>query len=214
MMPEMLLNIPLLAKLDPAVLEQFYSENKIFLKTYPKGATVHQQHDRCTAIDIVLYGSLAAYSLSENGSIMNMFEFKKNSIIGANLLFGDQNIYPLNIYSVKPCELLHIPHNAATEFLHNHHFVMQYIRSLSMNSQGMNQKITMMAQKTLRENLLDYLKQQSLLQGSSKILLPITKKQLADYLGVQRPSLFRELKKLKDEKAIEINNHTITLLST
>jgi len=40
-------------------------------------------------------------------------------------------------------------------------------------------------------------------------LLPITKKQLADYFGVQRPSLFRELKRMKDEGLIEIANKKI-----
>ena len=36
-------------------------------------------------------------------------------------------------------------------------------------------------------------------------------KELADYLGVQRPSLFRELKKMKDEGIIEISKRTIRL---
>ena len=58
---------------------------------------------------------------------------------------------------------------------------------------------------------MDYFKQQAILQKSSVILIPMSKRQLADYLGVQRPSLFRELKKLKDEGFIEINNHTITI---
>ncbi|MDD4690459.1 MAG: helix-turn-helix domain-containing protein, partial [Eubacteriales bacterium] len=57
-------------------------------------------------------------------------------------------------------------------------------------------------------------KKQSFIQGSPTILLPISKKQLADYLGVQRPSLFRELKKLQDERIIEIDNRVITLLSS
>ena len=39
----------------------------------------------------------------------------------------------------------------------------------------------------------------------------IPKKELADYMGVQRPSLFRELKKLKDEGIIVIDNRTIQL---
>jgi CRP-like cAMP-binding protein len=80
-----------------------------------------------------------------------------------------------------------------------------------MNSQGMNRKITMLTQKTLRENIMDYLKQQSIIQGSSEIVLPFSKKELADYLGVQRPSLFRELKKLKEEGVVEIDNRTIRL---
>jgi CRP-like cAMP-binding protein len=48
------------------------------------------------------------------------------------------------------------------------------------------------------------LRQQSVIQGTSRITLPIIKRELADYLGVQRPSLFRELKKMKDEGMVGI----------
>ena len=203
--------ISLLSKMDTVVLDRCLAENQVLIRHYSKGVTVHHQHDVCTALDVVLSGNLVAYSLSENGSANSMFEFQKNSIIGANLLFGDNNTYPLNIYSVTACDLLHLSRNAVMEFLHDYHFVMQYIKSLSMNSQGMNRKITMLTQKTLRENIMDYLKQQSIIQDSSKIVLPFSKKELADYLGVQRPSLFRELKKLKDEGIIVIDNRTIQL---
>jgi len=208
---EKIQHIPLLSKVDTTVLDRCLAENQVLVRQYSKGVTVHHQHDACTALDVVLSGNLVAYSLSENGSTITMFEFRKNSIIGANLLFGDNNTYPLNIYSVTACDLLHLSRNAVMEFLHDYHFVMQYIKSLSTNSLGMNRKITMLTQKTLRENIMDYLKQQSIIQGSSKIVLPFSKKELADYLGVQRPSLFRELKKLKDKGIIEIDNRTIHL---
>lgn len=208
---EKIQHIPLLSKMDTTVLDRCLAENQVLVRQYSKEVTVHHQHDACTALDVVLSGNLVAYSLSENGAAITMFEFKKNNIIGANLLFGDNNTYPLNIYSVTACDLLHLSQNAVMEFLHDYCFVMQYIKSLSMNSLGMNRKITMLTQKTLRENIMDYLKQQSIIQGSSKIVLPFSKKELADYLGVQRPSLFRELKKLKDEGMIEIDNRTIHL---
>ncbi|QAT43734.1 MULTISPECIES: helix-turn-helix domain-containing protein [Clostridia] len=57
--------------------------------------------------------------------------------------------------------------------------------------------------------MLHYLLALSTQQKSESVLLPITKKQLADYFGVQRPSLFRELKRMKDEGLIEIANKKI-----
>ena len=211
MIIEEIRRIPLLSEIDTAVLNRCIAENQLFVRHYAKNATIHHQHEACSVLDVVLSGKLVAYSLSENGSAITMFEFQTGSMIGANLLFGENTIYPLNIYGVTPCNVLHIPREAVMEFLHDYHFVMQYIKSLSLNSQGMNRKIKMLTQKTLRENLMDYLKQQSIMQGSSKIVLPFSKKELADYMGVQRPSLFRELKKLKDEGIIEINNRTIQL---
>ena len=75
----------------------------------------------------------------------------------------------------------------------------------------MNRKISIYTQKTLRENLFDYFVIQSIQQSSDTIKLPITKKTLAEFLGVQRPSLFRELKKMKDENLISISNNLITI---
>ena len=211
MIPEELRQLPLLKGIDSTVLTRHYAQNSLRIKRYGKGTTVHGQHEPCAALDIVLSGRLAAYSLSENGSAMTMFTFRKDSMIGANLLFGDRNAYPLNIYSISDCRLLQIGRDAVEDFLHHYCFVMRYVKSLSFNSQGMNRRITMMAQKTLRENLLDYLTQQSLAQKTNNVILPISKKQLADYLGVQRPSLFRELKRLKDEGALAVDNRVVTL---
>ena len=214
MISDKIRRVPLLSAMDPALLDRAYAQGGIRIKHYTKGATVHHQHEPCQALDVVLSGTLAAYSLAENGSAMNLFSFQQGSIIGGNLLFGDQNAYPLNIYSTTPCRLLRIDRCAVTEFLHEYSFVMPYIQSLSMNSQGMNRKITMLSQRTLRENLLHYLRQQSAAQETRAVVLPISKKELADYLGVQRPSLFRELKKLKDERVLSIRNRTVTLHSS
>jgi len=112
---------------------------------------------------------------------------------------------------MSDAQILHVTRKSVSDFLRDYHFAMQFIKMLSLNSQKLNRRITMATQKTLRENLLEYFRQQSILQHSNSIMLPISKKQLADYLGVQRPSLFRELKNLKDEGIIDITNRKIWL---
>lgn len=210
-MMEVIRSIPLFTQLSADKLKPLISDNQLYLKSYSKGITVYNQKDRCDTFDIVISGSLVAYSLLENGSAMTMFEFSRGHMLGANLLFGNTHTYPFTIYCLSDAQLLHITKKAVSYFLHDYHFTMQFIGILSLNSQKLNQKITMATQKTLRENLLEYFRQQSRLQHSNSIILPISKKQLADYLGVQRPSLFRELKNLKDEGVIDVSNRMIRL---
>ena len=211
MKSEMLKSISLIAEVDIDILHSLSVGRQIYDTKYPKNITVHGQGDSCVTLDIVVSGSLVAYSLSPNGSETIMFEFCKGSIIGANLMYGDSNAYPLNIYCLTDCHLLHLTKAAVSELLKNYEFVMRYIKSLSQNSQGMNRKIAMFTQKSLRENIMDYLSAQIVIQQSDTITLPLTKKQLADYFGVQRPSLFRELKRLADKGIITINNRKITI---
>lgn len=199
-------------KIDTQLLEHLILEGQIIKKIYYKGATVHEQHSDCKGIDLVWSGKLIAYSLSANGSETVVSQFPGGSMVGASLLFGNQNKYPMNIYCTEDATSISISKEAVQRLLEEQSFVLPFIRSLSMNSQGMNQKIAMYTQKTLRENLMDYFLALSIEQKSDNILLPISKKQLADRLGVQRPSLFRELKKMKDEGLLEIENRRVKIL--
>lgn len=181
-------------------------------KKYTKGSTVYEKGVVCNSLDIVLSGNLVAYATSSNGSESRVFSFEKDNTIGANLLFGNINRYPFNIYATTNCELLHINKDAVEELLKNYEFTLNFVKILSLNSQVMNQKIAIYKQKTLRENLMDYFSTLSLQQNSRLITLSMSKKQLADYLGVQRPSLFRELKKMQDEGLIFVSNKEIQLI--
>lgn len=210
-MIEEITSMPFFSKIDLKILEQLIQEKQIYKRSYHKGATVHEQNTECYIMDVVYSGRLVAYSLTPNGSESVIFEFETGSIIGANLLFGNQYRYPMSIYCTSNSVLLHISKSGIKELLKEYGFVMQFVQSLSMNAQGMNRKIAMYTQKSLRENLMDYFRVLSTQQKTNSIVLTITKKQLADYFGVQRPSLFRELKRMKDEGLIEIANKRIII---
>ena len=49
------------------------------------------------------------------------------------------------------------------------------------------------------------------IQRSNVVTLPVTKSELSQLFGVQRQSLFRELKKMSDEDLISIDNRKITV---
>lgn len=211
----MIKQLKLLAQLkgvDSGILKKLFKNKQILQASYNKGVTVHVQNAECQGMDIVHSGKLIAYSLAANGSETIVFEFNQGDIIGANLLFGDQNKYPMNIYCTADCILFHLSKSAVSELLKDYNFTIQFVKALSLNSQGMNKKIAMYTQKTLRENLMDYFTALSADQNSKTIFLPITKKQLADHFGVQRPSLFRELKGMKEDGLVEIDNRKITII--
>lgn len=209
---ERLRRTELLKDVGGSVLSLLIAEGGFTAIRYQKDALVRHQGNVCETLDVIMSGSLAAVSLLENGSLATMFELGKGSIIGANLLFAEYQHYPLHICAVTDCELLHISKRTVLALLEDHAFVMAFIAALSANSQWMNKKIMSLTQKTLRVNIMEYLRQQSVLQGSAVITLPISKKELADRLGVQRPSLFREFKRLSDERMIEVQNRRIRLL--
>ena len=59
---------------------------------------------------------------------------------------------------------------------------------------------------------MNYLNYESKKQNSNHIKLNITKKALAEKIGVQRTSLSRELAKMRKDGLIQFDSDTITLL--
>ncbi len=192
-------------------IDSFIKDKSIKIKNFVKNNTIREINEECNFVDIVVKGKAIAYSLSENGNATTMFEFTRGSIIGANMILTG-GTYPLNFYSEGETQIISISKSAIEQLLKNYDFTIKFFKALSINSQNLNKKVFLFHKKTIRENLIKYFNDLSFIQKSKKIVLPVSKKELADYLGIQRQSLFRELKKMRDEKIISINNRLITLL--
>lgn len=203
--------LTLFESIDPTCIEQELKAGRIYKTSYLPESQVHKKADTCTSFDYVLSGTVQAAHLSPNGSITTVSNFGKDSFIGANFLFGKENSYILDIICKKKAVLLHIEKAAVLEFLHDYNFTLIYVKSISSNAQIINQKLGMLSQKSLRTNLINFLQQEATRQASPEIVLEISKKDLADYLGVKRQSLFREFKNLKEEKLITSNSKKIVL---
>ena len=83
---------------------------------------------------------------------------------------------------------------------------------LSEKEQEKNERILILTKKTIRNKLLEYFKIMSRKNNSKYIYLPYNFTDLADYLGIDRTAMSREMKYLKEEGFIEVKGKKITLL--
>ena len=72
----------------------------------------------------------------------------------------------------------------------------------------MNEKLTHVTQRTLREKLLSYLSSESARAGSASFDIPYDRQQLADYLSADRSALSSELSRMRREGLLKYEkNH-------
>ena len=91
-------------------------------------------------------------------------------------------------------------------------FLRTYLEFVSDRTFILGDKLKHYVNKSIRECVLNYLEYESKIQNSSHIKLNMTKKALADRIGVQRTSLSRELAKMRDDGIIVFDSSSITLL--
>ena len=90
--------------------------------------------------------------------------------------------------------------------------VRNLLSTLAEKNLSMNEKLTHVTQRTLREKLLSYLSSESARAGAASFEIPFNRQQLADYLSADRSALSAELSRMRGEGLIEFEKNSFRLL--
>ncbi len=206
-------NTTLLNSLSFEDISTKIKNNDFKIVTYEKNNVVHFEGEQCNNLEIILFGKVAIDRIDESGNLLAISEFYSNDIIGGNLLFSKSPYYPMTVSTQLPTKILEIDREVLFElFCQDSLLLRTYLELISDNAFILGDKIKHYVNKTIRESILSYLDFESKKQNSNHIKLDISKKSLAEKIGVQRTSLSRELSKMRKEGLITFDRDSITLL--
>ncbi|WP_427339099.1 Crp/Fnr family transcriptional regulator [Caloranaerobacter sp. DY30410] len=187
-----------------------FNENNYKIKDYPKRTIIYLQNQECKSFDMILKGVVTVKTIDENGKVLTVSEFKTGDTIGGNLLFADCNKYPMTVESKIETTLLHMDKELVLRFcLMDMNFSSELLRSISNKILIIGTKLKSVTMKTIRQQIIEFLANQYYMQNTLEIKLNMSKKEWAEKLGVQRPSLSRELSKMKKEGLIDYDRKII-----
>lgn len=169
------------------------------------------QNEKCDTLDVILDGKITIQKIDSEGNIFPINDFINGDIIGENLLFAIKNNYPMTVLAKSDVKILHINKELIlTLCQENKSFLISFLQSLSSKALILSNKMSL-SMKTLRQSVIDFLLYEYYVQGSTKIKLNMTKKDLAEKIGVQRTSLSRELNKMRKDDLIDFDNKYIII---
>lgn len=195
-------------------LKNFFSTIDYSIESYGKDDIIFLEDDICHNLSIILEGEVEIQKIDSNGKVLTVAHFKKGDTFGENLIFGDINTYPMTVLSKTKSIVLHIPKNSVAMLCQkSSSFLYQYLRTLSNRAVNLSSKLKQVTLKTIRQQICEFLYNEYISSGQKIIKLGMSKKEWADKLGVQRPSLSRELIKMKEEGIINYDKDTISILN-
>lgn len=194
-------------------LEKLLKDGTFTVRNYPKGNIIHFEDEACTKLEIILHGLVVVERIDEEGNILTISEFLNGDLLGGNLLFSRNPRYPMTITAKGSTTIIEIQKERLFQlFIDYPDFLRLYLGFVSDHAFILGDKIRHYVNKTIRESIINYIKYEQAKQNSKTIRLDVTKKALAEKIGVQRTSLSRELSKMKNEGLILYDSKTLTLL--
>jgi len=191
-----------------------YLKNGVFtVKKYHRENILHFEDEPCIKLEIILSGLVVVERIDDQGNILTISEFLSGDLLGGNLLFSRNPRYPMTITAMESTTIIEIEKELLFQlFIDCPDFLRVYLEFVSDHAFILGDKIRHYVNKTIRESILNYIKYEQASQNSNTITLNITKKALAEKIGVQRTSISRELSKMKNDGLIVYDSKTITLL--
>ncbi len=201
---EKLTSFSLFSGISTEKLEKFVAETPIQQRSFDAGSVIFIQGAVCESLHLLVGGIARAVMMNADGKQVTIEEMSSPRIIAPAALFAGRNVFPVNIVAVSDCGILFVPKNDFLSLMRQEPSVMSgFIELLSDKSIFLSMKINSFALQTLKERLASYL-----LSGNERH----TQKEIAEMLGVTRPSLARILAELIDEGCIAVRNRKIEIL--
>lgn len=179
----------------------------------PNAYIIANEGDKSYRMGIILSGHVLIKAYTSGGKHFTVNSLKEGEIFGDMLIFSNEyDSYPGALVTVGETKVAFIEHKTFRKMIaHDDALLLNFLNLLSNKSVKMNYKSKLLSQDSVRDKILFYLHQEKRAQKTNIIKLNMTKEELANILYIQRPSLSRELIKMKVAGIIDYDRYTITI---
>lgn len=179
------------------------------IRHFKKNEIIFNEEDECNKLGIILKGqvSISTYTLLEK--TYDIKTLNEDDIFGEFLLFTDKPYYLGYVASTKETDIAFINKNDLYKIIkENETFFNQFMMQISNDVIKIQNKIKVLSQKTVREKVLFYIKNEIKRTASNTIYIN-SKEELAKIINIPRPTLSRELILLKNDGYIDYDKNKI-----
>ncbi|MBU3210395.1 Crp/Fnr family transcriptional regulator [Clostridium algidicarnis] len=209
----LLVNLHLFENFNQNDFDLLLNSKDVKIASYSKDEIIFMEDDICLNLSIILKGNVEIQKVDPSGKLLSVASLKTDDIFGENLLFGDRNIYPMTVATKSESLVLHISKDVVAVLCQqNLEFLYSFLNLLSNKAMALSSKIKQVTLKTIRQKICEFLYSEYS-HSNNKIPLKMSKQEWAYNLGVQRPSLSRELIKLKEDGIIDYEKNYVLILN-
>ncbi len=212
-----ILNCPLFKEVAYEELNDLLNCLCATFKTLKEGEYAFHLGDDISYIYIVLEGSIEIAKENINGARNIVALLGESQLFGEGVVCTTKRLAPVSAKAITKTSLLLIPYEKILKTCgHSCHFHHQLIHNMMLllgeKNYMLNHKIDLLMLKGMREKLATYLLTEAKNQRNLSFNIPLSRNELADYLNVSRPSMSRELGRMRDEGLIDYYKNTFKIL--
>lgn len=192
---------------------------KTRFKNFNKGDVVVSQGDAMQDVVLMLKGGANIQNLDSNGNVSILKRMKKGDVYGVESAYAGEMIYKDSVIATEKSLVMFLDKHRLITPCENkckrHEFVVRNLMKIVADQNlELQEKITHISKKTIRDKLLSYFATMSIKSNSAYFEIPFNKTELANYLSVDRSAMSTELSKMREEGIIDYDKKQYRLITS
>lgn len=204
--------IALFRGVEVETLESIFSDLKIREVSFAKGDILAMQDEPVNRLIILLQGSVKAEMTDSSGRMVKVEDIQAPNPLAILFLFGRENRFPVQATACDEVRAVVIPKQVILRLLSMNMRVLENYLDLSADfATRLSRKLHFMSFRTIRQKLAQYLLELAKEAASETVRLDTSKAALAQYFGISRPALEREITRMQQDGLLEADGRTFRL---
>ncbi|MCT4507489.1 MAG: Crp/Fnr family transcriptional regulator [Tepidibacter sp.] len=182
------------------------------IKSFNKNELIAIEGDSLTSIGILLSGNVEIQKIYPSGKTLTISTLSSGDIFGEVIVFSQKNSYPATLIPITSTKIMFMSKEDILKICTINPDILKNFMSLLSNKILMlNKKVKTLSYQTIREKIASYVLDEYSKQKKLLINIPHSRQEMSEQFAVTRPSLSRELIKMREEELIEFNRNTILI---
>lgn len=204
---------PLFADLSTEELHDFLERAVYEIRTLEKGVHAVRQGDTINNLHLLVSGLVRAEMITNEGNLLEIEFIEAIRPLAPAFIFANNNRFPVDVITMEKCVFYIIKKDVwLAEMRRNEKLLTNFLRLNSNMTVFLSNRVQMMSIKSLKGKLSRYILENTSNQESS-FILKRTQTQLAEYFGVQRPSLSRTMNEMIAEGLIVLDKKRLHIVN-
>ena len=193
-------------------INQFLVSSQYKTRVYQSEQVIAMEGEAMTEIGLVLDGVIEVQKNYPFGKTVIINQLQTGDIFGEVAIFSNQHTYPSTIFSSTNARIMFINKEHIVKIcLQNEKFLKNILQLLSAKILTLDHQLRILSGETIRQKISFYLLEQYQRQNTLRIPVILSRQKMAEQFGITRPSLSRELSRMKHEGLIDLKEHLIII---
>jgi CRP-like cAMP-binding protein len=186
------------------------------IKGFSRNDIVNIAGDPFEGIGVVVEGQVSVVKENVAGERIVFAILKRGDLFGEMAAFTGNKRWPATVVAQTDCTIMYIPsdklvNQCAVSCQGHRKLVMNMLGILSRKAMTLSRQLEYLSIRSMRGRLAAFLLEQHKKAGQSTFMLEMNRNELAEFLNVTRPSLSRELCRMRDEGMLDFHRSSVQI---